>query len=100
MYLNLTFIAFHVDDLSLIHIYCYWARFLTPQHTNFRLYKIMKLRRDILLDSLCLIPVSYTHLQKAPYLIADVVALLFIAHGNTSFGSLAPIIPYLSLIHI
>ena len=38
-------------------------------------------------------------LQKAPYLIADVVALLFIAHGNTSFGSLAPIIPYRSCKH-
>lgn len=38
-------------------------------------------------------------LQKAPYRIADVVALLFIAHGNTSFGSLAPIIPYRSCKH-
>ena len=37
--------------------------------------------------------------QQAPYLIADVVALLFIAHGNTSFGSLAPIIPYRSCKH-
>ena len=34
--------------------------------------------------------------QQAPYRIADVVALLFILHGNTSFGSLAPIIPYRS----
>ena len=31
--------------------------------------------------------------------IADVVALLFILHGNTSFGSLAPIIPYRSCKH-
>ncbi|WP_455761275.1 hypothetical protein, partial [Ruthenibacterium lactatiformans] len=31
--------------------------------------------------------------------IADVVALLFIAHGNTSFGFLAPIIPYRSCKH-
>ncbi|MEE1463744.1 MAG: hypothetical protein UF444_13820, partial [Ruthenibacterium lactatiformans] len=37
--------------------------------------------------------------QQAPYRIADVVALLFIAHGNTSFGSLAPIIPYRSCKH-
>ncbi|MFQ9990621.1 prealbumin-like fold domain-containing protein [Ruthenibacterium lactatiformans] len=37
--------------------------------------------------------------QQAPYLIADVVALLFIAHGNTSFGFLAPIIPYRSCKH-
>ena len=37
--------------------------------------------------------------QQAPYRIADVVALLFILHGNTSFGSLAPIIPYRSCKH-
>ena len=34
--------------------------------------------------------------QQIPYLITAVMALLFIAHGNTSFGSLAPIIPYRS----
>ena len=32
-------------------------------------------------------------------LYTSVVALLFIAHGNTSFGSLAPIIPYRSCKH-